>query len=81
MQMAESVKVLSKGGQVKIIRRPIQHIYPLEVRSSMESTVAQTSIHEDIIVEKSESRRPCSSRKAALHARDRIVAVLMDNDS
>ena len=27
------VKVVSKGGQVQFIRRPVQHIYPLEVRS------------------------------------------------
>lgn len=75
------VKVLSKGGQVKIIRRPIQHIYPLEVRSFVESTVAQTPIPEDATVEQSDLCRPRSSRKAALNARDRIVAVLMDNDS
>lgn len=77
------VRVLSKGGQVKIIRRPIQHVYPLEVRSPMESTITLTppSIPEDAIVERSDSHRPSSSRKAALHARDRIVAVMMDNDS
>ena len=28
------VKVMSKKGQATVIRRPIQHIYPLEVRSS-----------------------------------------------
>lgn len=27
------VKVVSKGGQVQFIQRPVQHIYPLEVTS------------------------------------------------
>ncbi len=28
------VKVMSKGGRIQFLRRPIQHIYPLEVRSN-----------------------------------------------
>lgn len=71
------VKVLSKGGQVKMIRRPIQHIYPLEVRSPMGSTVSRTPVPEDTFVE---SSRPRSTRKAAMQARDRIIAAMMDND-
>ena len=32
-------QVISKGKQVKIIERPIQHIYPLKVRSPLEPTI------------------------------------------
>ncbi len=31
------VRVVSKKGSVKILRRPIQHIYPLEIRSGAET--------------------------------------------
>ena len=51
-----------KGGQVKIMR-PIQHIYPFEVHSPLESTVKGTPpITEDTVAEQSDSCRPCSTR-------------------
>ncbi len=71
------VKVISKGGQVKIIRRPVQHIYPLEVRTDPQETqhtnVSDRPI-ENVVV------RACSTRKAALQAKDRITECLIEDD-
>ena len=33
------VRVVSKGGQLKIINRPIQHLYPLEVRYGQSDSI------------------------------------------
>ena len=45
------VKVVLKGGQVKIIHRPIQHLYPLEVcsRRSDSNLEATCQTTEDIL--------------------------------
>ena len=76
------VRVMSKGGQVKMIRRPIQHIYPLEVGNEpSEPTIADTpSTTESTPTTATNSVRPRSTRRAAVQARDRIVAVTMDSD-
>ena len=75
------VKVVSKGGQVKIIRRPIQHIYPLEVRSrSTDEEVRVEESHSTPVAESSDPIRPRSTRKSAAHARDRIVGVMMEDE-
>ena len=81
------MRVMSKGGQVKIIQRPIQHIYPLEVRStpSESGSVTEENSHATEIdathaTEGSGSARPQSTRKAAMQARDRIVGIMMDDN-
>ena len=73
------VKVVSKGGQIKIIQRPFQHIYPLEVRSSLEDTSAEEP-HSSPVTESSSPVRTRSTRQAAAHARDRFVGVMMENE-
>ena len=67
---------------MKMIRRPIQHIYPLEVcNEPSEPTVANTpSSSESAPTTVTKYIRPRSTRRAAVQARDRIVAVTMDND-
>ena len=63
------VRVISKTGRPILLRRPIQHLYPLEVSSST------TSLDKDIPVDVTRRR---STQAAALHARDRIVGQLID---
>ena len=75
------VKVVSKGGQVKIIQRPIQHIYLLEVRSR--STGEEVRVEESRstpVAESSDPVRPRSTRKSAAHARDRILGMMMGDE-
>ena len=75
------VRVVSKGGQVKIIRRPIQHIYPMEVRSrSTDEEVGIGGSHSTSTADGSDPIRPRSTRKAAAHARDRIVGMMMEDE-
>ena len=75
------VKVVSKGGQVKIIRRPIQHIYPLEVQSK--STGEEVKVEESRstpVTESSDPVWPRSTRKSAANAQDRILGMMMDDE-
>ena len=74
------VRVMSKKGHTKILRRPIQHVYPLEVRSNpsdlspecqQDSTEEPTAVSEDV------QRRPV--RRAATQARDRVLGCLIDD--
>ena len=75
------VKVVSKGGQVKIVRRPIQHIYPLEVQSrSTGEEVRVEESHSTLVAKSSDPIRPQSTRKSAAHAQDRIVGVMMEDE-
>ena len=75
------VKVVSKEGQVKIIQRPIQHIYPLEVRSrSTGEEVRVEESHSTPVAESSDPIRPRSTRKSVAHAWDRIVGVMMEDE-
>ena len=75
------MKVVSKGGQVNVIRRPIQHIYPLEVRSrSTDEEVTIEDSHCTSVENDSDSLRPRSTRKSAALARDRIVRMLTEDE-
>ena len=78
------VKVMSKKGHPKTLRRPIQHIYPLEVRSACsESSNASPDPDQDLtegvktVPEGTRGGRPV--RRAAVEARDRVVGCLMDD--
>lgn len=75
------MKVVSKGGQVQFIRRPVQHIYPLEVTSH--SADKDVPVEESRDVPHSEDLspiRPRSSRRAAVQARYRIAGMMMDHE-
>ena len=73
------VRVTSKKGHAKILRRPIQHIYPLEVRSSLPPVEPCQDTAEEPAPAVSEDvqRRPV--RRAAAQARDRVLGCLMDD--
>ncbi len=88
------IRVISKGGQVKIIRRPVQHIYPLEVRTDPQET-QHTNVSdrptENVVVRArstTNADRPTKNvvvrarltRKAALQAKDRITECLIEDD-
>ena len=80
-----SVRVMSKGGRAELVRRPIQLIYPLEIHSPPPDpgTVGtQSTTPKDELDPPEESsyprRRTCSTRKAALNAKDRIEGLLMN---
>lgn len=78
---AARVKVLSPGGRPTILKRPIQHLYPLEVRvasSETGETVEQPSTRiEPPQSDVSRARRPC--RRAAQQARDRVKELAVQN--
>ena len=65
------VRVISKTGRPVLLRRPVQHLYPLEVSSS--EAKQDGNLEGDIVLP---PRR--STRAAAMHARDRIVGQLLD---
>ncbi len=84
------VKVMSKKGRTKVLRRPIQHIYPLEIHSNSQGsdlTVSKTPPvsdgHPQDVTEGTGSapndtpRRPV--RTAAIQARDRVLGCMMDD--
>ena len=69
------VKVISKRGRPKVLRRPIQHIYPLEVCSEAdpvsEPSPSLADTEEDTAVRRDERPR----RLAALNARKIMHAL------
>ena len=76
-----SVRVLSKSGRAVVLRRPIQHLYPLEAdiqrlstESRPEETDDGTESHESVGA--TQNGRP--RRSAAVHARDRILGCVTD---
>ena len=76
-----SMRVQSKSGRVVVLRRPIQHLYPLEVDVQGQSTESQPEetdndreSHEP--VEAPQNGRPRCS--AAIQARDRILRCVTD---
>ena len=75
------VKVISKKGRARVLRRPVQHIYPLEVRSeppdSREADPHLDSAEEVDATPDGAPRRPV--RAAATHARDRILGCVVNN--
>ena len=85
------MKVMSKNGHPKILRRPLQHIYPLEVRHEpttdaepgQDMTPDEPDQPSSTSVETVESstsgtmsRRP--TRSAAAQARDRILGCAIE---
>ena len=66
------VCVISKTGRPILLRRPIQHLYPLEVSRS---TITDDNQDKDIPLD---VPRLQSTRTAALHAWDSIVGQLID---
>ena len=84
------VKVTSRKGSAKLLRRPIEHIYPLEVRSkspdlTLEDHTSPPALDDDKQVSDVEEITPPDGtqirpvRTAATHARDRIVGCLMED--
>ena len=79
------VKVMTKGGSPTTLRRPLQHIYTLEVRcETVESPANVEADHnmtggepDDPTTDHSASRRPV--RRAATHARDRILSLAIED--
>ena len=72
------VKVTSRGGSVKYLRRPVQHIYPLEVRcsSSPPEDDGKTPTDDDKQdLDEGSHTRP--TRKSVEQARDRIIGCLI----
>ena len=76
-----SVRVRSKSGRAIVLRRPIQHLYPLEVDIQEQSTESQSEEANDV----TESRRPVEApqsgrpqRAAAIRARDKILGCVTD---
>lgn len=72
------MKVVSKNGSPRLLRRPLQHIYPLEVRSDNEETPHEDTPPDD---ENNQQAMPIpvtppqgtrGVRKAAIEARSRI---------
>lgn len=85
-----TVKVTSKTGQVKILRRPIDHIYPLEVHEQTEEDGKEetSDIHDEEVklAEISDARDeerelvPRPKRMAARNARE-IIKALSENNT
>ena len=80
------VKVTSRKGHVKYLRRPIQHIYPLDIRDDSPTTeVDNTPPTDDDDVEPDVERtQPDDSHtrpvcRAAMQARDGIVGYLTED--
>lgn len=81
------VKVTSRKGHVKYIRRPIQHIYPLNVRNDSPTTevdnvpLIDSGDHEPDVEECTQpgDSHPRPVRRAAMQARDRIVGCLTED--
>ena len=85
------VRVISKNGRVTVLRRPIQHIYPLEVRSEPltdgstrnESSGSDPTANSEVVSNMEETVKPNPGRgrpkrMAACNAWE-IMRVLMDD--
>ena len=70
------VKVMSKKGHIKVLRRPIQHIYPLEVRSDLPVPSPEPR-QDDATPAASEDVQSRPVRRATTQARDRVLGCLM----
>ena len=75
------VKVMSKKGHAKVLRRPIQHIYPLEVRSDSAdvSVEPQQDSIDEVTPPTSEDIWRCPVRRTATQARDHVLGCLIDD--
>ena len=77
-----TVKVTSRSGHPSVIRRPIQHIYPMEVKSSSvptDNTDAVLSNDRHVTLADKSPTRSLSKRRAALEARDKILGSTLDD--
>ena len=83
------VRVASGKGHARLLRRPIQHIYPLEIRSgspdptSQDAELPPTSDNDERGSDGEDIARPDGTqvrpaRKAANQARDRIIGCLIE---
>ena len=87
------VRVASKKGCTKVFRRPVQHIYPLEIRSTTQSDESvqlepsdpKPTLEQDANTNTAESgtltdisRRP--RRTAAINAREIVRVMMEDSD-
>ena len=91
------VRVMSKKGYAKTLRRPLQHIYPLEARreppdseplsveTSQDCPADEPDYSHQCAADAAEPLTPNTSvsrrsvRKAATHARDRILGCAMED--
>ena len=72
------MRVTYKKGNAKILRKPIQHIYPLEDRSNLPpAEPCQDTAEEPTPAVSEDVQRP-PVRRAAAQARDRVLGCLMD---
>lgn len=76
-----SVRVQSKSGRDVVLRRPMQHLYPLEANIQRQSTES----HPEETDDGAESHEPVKApqngqlrRSAAVQARDRILGCMTD---
>ena len=77
-----TVKVTSRSGHPSVIRRPIQHIYPMEVKSSSvptDNTDAVLNNDRHVTLADKSPTRSLSKRRAALEARDKILGSTLDD--
>ena len=77
-----TVKVTSRSGRPSVIRRPIQHIYPMEVKSSSvptDNTDAVLNNDRHVTLADKSPTRSLSKRRAALEARDKILGSTLDD--
>ena len=84
------MRVAPGKGHAKLLRRPIQHIYPLEIRSgspdptSQVAELAPTSDNDERGSDGEDIARPIRTqvhpaRRAVNRARDRIVGCLIED--
>lgn len=71
------VKVVTGRGQLRVLRRPVQHIYPLEVRPNSPDPLEPPANESATTTSEVNHNRPV--RKSATQARDRILGCLNDN--
>ena len=74
-----SVRVVSKSGRVDILRRPVQHIYPLEIRPT-EPVETSPTVEDAPTPEVPKPIRSRPVRKAAVRAIDKIKKLAVDDD-
>ena len=75
-----SVKVISKTGRVTILRRPIQHIYPLEVHTESTDEEADVNINDQDEVESVQIERRQMPRRVAAQNVRAVIRVLSEDD-
>ena len=86
---AARVKVMSRSGRPTILKRPIQQLYPLEVRGTLDNDDTREppedtevdgvsdGVRRDVLPETEQSRRPC--RQASQQARNKVKELAAQN--